>query len=211
MYVLEWLLGSPPAVFPRGELVLSVGWPLFAGAVALAGLAVWFLLGYRDHGQRLDWPGRLLLTVVRTGALALVLLCLLRPQLVLSRVIPQENLVGVLLDDSASMRIRDLARGEESRAEALLRTFEGNGPGAGDLGTALSGQFVTRLFRFSESVERVASASGLSFAGVRTDLAAALADISNELASLPLAGIVLLPDGAAAGGEALTCPPPRRR
>lgn len=202
--VFQWLLGSPPIAFERGQLELLVPWSAFWAAAVLIAALVFFLLGYRRLGGRLGRPGRLLLGGVRGAAIALVVLCLLRPQLVLSLVVPQENVVGVLLDDSRSMRIADEADGT-SRGEMLRRAFPDNADGnSGEeaLGPALREKFVTRMFRFSDTVERVESVGALDFTGARTDLGGGLGQVAEGLASLPLAGIVLLTDGAdtVAGG-----------
>lgn len=193
----EWLFGSPPVAFGRGELALGIPWPAFATLAALVGLGVFFLLGYRRTGRRLRAGERLLLVSLRAGAISLVLLCLFRPQLVLSLVVPQENLVGVLLDDSASMRIEDAGDGGERRGDVAARLFPDDPEDAPDeLGPVLSEQFVTRLFRFAESAGRIESAGELAFRGSRTDLAGALRQAADELASAPLAGLVVLTDGA---------------
>lgn len=201
----EWLLGSPPVAFERGQIELLVPWGVFWIVAAVAGALVFSLLGYRRLGRRLGKRGRVLLGAARFAAIALVLLCLLRPQLVLSLVVPQENVVGVLLDDSRSMQIAD---GEDGRprSEALLAAFPdeaGAGGGEAALGNLLREKFVTRLFRFSEDTRRVERASELGFAGARTDLLGSLTGVADELASLPVAGIVLVSDGAdtVAGGR----------
>ncbi len=204
----EWLFGNPPVAFARGEVTLGIPWAAFVALVVVIGLGVWFLLGYRRTGRRLRSGERLLLAGARAGVISLALLCLLRPQLVLSLVVPQENLVGVLLDDSASMQIRDAGDGGETRGEVVARLFPDDPEEAPDrLGPVLSRQFVTRLFRFAESAGRIESAAELGFRGPRTDLAGALSEVADELASAPLAGLVLLTDGAdtvsGAGGESL--------
>ena len=57
------------------------------------------LLYSRTRG-RLDRRDRLVLSALRVGALGMVAFCLLRPMLVIATVVPQENFLGVLLDDS---------------------------------------------------------------------------------------------------------------
>ncbi len=203
--VFEWLLGSPPVAFERGQVELLVPWAVFWIAAAAVAAIVFSLLGYRRLGRRLGRTGRVLLGVARAAAIALVLLCLLRPQLVLSLVVPQENVVGVLLDDSRSMRIADAEEGRERR-DVLLAAFADGTEEERDeeaLGFRLSEKFVTRLFRFSDTTERVRRASELDFTGARTDLLGGLGQAAEALASLPVAGIVLMSDGAdtVAGGE----------
>ena len=61
---------------------------------------------------------------------------------------------------------------------------------------ALSERFVLRTFRFSSAAGRLASTDELTFAGAQTRLGAALDGARQELAGLPLAGMVLVSDGA---------------
>jgi uncharacterized membrane protein len=61
---------------------------------------------------------------------------------------------------------------------------------------ALSQRFVIRFFRFASSSDRVASAANLTFGGTATRLAAALERARDELSGLPLAGLVMVSDGA---------------
>ena len=194
----EWLLGSPPVAFERGQVELLVPWSVFWIGAGVVAVVVFSLLGYRRLGRRLGRKGRILLGAARAAAIALVLLCLLRPQLVLSLVVPQENVVGVLLDDSRSMQIADAEDGLR-RSDVLRAAFPDGAEAEGEeaaLGNLLREQFVTRLFRFSDNAERMEGTSELAFAGARTDLLGGLTRVAEELASLPVAGIVLVSDGA---------------
>lgn len=207
MPLLDWLLNSPLAAFERGRVELAGPWPLFAGAVLAVAVAL-FVLARRSAKPR---AGRaLLLAGLRAAALALVLFALFRPQLVVSTVVPQENVVGVLFDDSASMRIADAGEGPEGaplrRADRMIAAFPGESA-ADALGPVLEERFVLRKFRFgAEGAQRLPAEGGVGAAlrldGARTDLAAALRSAAEELGSLPVAGLVLLTDGAdtAAGG-----------
>src|SRR5262249_49434454 len=111
----------------------------------------------RGKSSRLE---RLGLAAVRVAALAIVALCLLRPRLVLSTVVPQRNFLGILIDDSQSMRIADQNGGP--RSAFATATF-----GAADSPVlkALSDKFMLRFFRFSGTTERVDRADSLPYAG----------------------------------------------
>ena len=103
----------------------------------------------------------------------------------------QQSFVGVLLDDSQSVTIKDdegRARAEFMR-ERLLST-------EGDIRRALEDKFKVRFFRFSESAERLPGNGGLDLAGSRTNLATALRRAREELADVPVSGLVLVSDGA---------------
>ena len=78
-----------------------------AGLVLLAaGAGAYALLTYRS--VRLGPRDRAVLTTLRIATLALLAVCLLRPMLILKVAVPQQNFVGVLLDDSRSMQVSDL-------------------------------------------------------------------------------------------------------
>ncbi len=193
--LVEWLLGNPWVAFVEGRLELPVPWLLVPVVFGVLWWGVHHQLG-RAGFPRLGKGRQVWLAGIRGALLTLVVLCLLGPELVFSTVAPQDNAVAVLLDDSASMRIADANGGEARRGDFLLSGFsaeEGNSDG---LGSALSRLFVTRLFRFSDTTERVESAAELGFAGPRTDIASALGAVVEGVSFGRLAGIVLLTDGA---------------
>jgi uncharacterized membrane protein len=61
---------------------------------------------------------------------------------------------------------------------------------------ALSNKFIVRTFRFSSAPQRLGTPEELSFSGSQTKLGAALEGARQELAGLPLAGLVMASDGA---------------
>jgi uncharacterized membrane protein len=180
-----------PVIFARGEVALSPPWPAtfaVAAALAAAALAVW---AYRRGGAP-GAPARVrgVLLALRLSTLVLLLFCLLRPVLVVRAVEPQRNVLAVLVDDSRSMTIAD--EGQAARAAFVSEQF---GP-AGRLRAALGQRFALRYFRFSATAERTTSPDGESFAGTRSNIGQALQRTAEELAGLPVSGIVLVTDGA---------------
>ncbi len=186
-------------VFQQGEFRFDISTgTLVAAALTLAVMvaAVITYRGVRGKGRLRD---RVVLTALRMAVLALVLFCLFRPTLIVRAAIPQQNVVAVLLDDSRSMRIPDWE--EQARGAFLTEQF---GTPDSPLMKALSDRFLIRLFRFSSTAERLESASDLSFSGSQTRLAAALDGAREELAGLPVSGIVLVSDGADTSDASLT-------
>ena len=61
---------------------------------------------------------------------------------------------------------------------------------------ALSDKFMVRTFRFSTAASRVDAEDELTFTGAQTRLGVALDGARQELAGLPLAGLVVVSDGA---------------
>ncbi len=197
--LFEFLFKYRPVVFQEGDFSLGVAGAVATGAVVaslVAVLALLTYLGVRGKTRPLD---RLVLGGLRFAGLAVLVFCLLRPALVVSTVVPQQNFVGVLLDDSRSMEIQDYD--DRSRSAFLQETF---GTPDSPVLSALSDRFAVRYFRFSSRTERIEDFSEMSFMGSRTRLGPALERARSELASVPLSGLVLVTDGADNSGEELT-------
>ena len=180
-----------PVVFQQGEFRFDVtGAALSAAALAgivMAGAVVTYR-GVRHKGTLRD---RVVLTTLRMLVLALILFCLFRPTLVVRAAVPQQNVVAVLLDDSRSMQIPDW--GGKARGDFVRQQF---GSPESPLIKALSERFLVRTFRFSSTSTRIESEDGLTFNGSQTRLAPSLEGAREELAGLPVSGVVLVSDGA---------------
>ncbi|MBL0169887.1 MAG: hypothetical protein IPP90_04010 [Gemmatimonadaceae bacterium] len=92
------------------------------------------------------------------------------------------------------MRIRDV--GDTSRLARVQRVFDDTAA----LSRTLGERFALRRFRFGADASPLASARDLTGAGTRSDLARALDAVREDLNGLPLAGVVLVSDGADNGG-----------
>ncbi|NIP77665.1 MAG: hypothetical protein GWM90_00055, partial [Gemmatimonadetes bacterium] len=192
--LFEALFKYRPLLFERGELAWAAP-PLWL--TVLAGvLGAGAVLTYVQARGRAGDGDRVVLAGVRLGLLAVLFFLLARPVLLISTVVPQENYLGILVDDSRSMRIDDGA----SRAAFVQDAFLDDGSG---LRSALAGRFRLRLYRFSEGAERIPPDTVLEFAGTRTRLGPSLDRVRDELGSLPLAGLVLVTDGADHDPDAL--------
>ncbi len=199
--LFEFLFKYRPLMFERGDIALSAPWPAYVVSLGVVALAVPILLRYswvKGRSRRVD---RALLSGIRIAVLALIIFSLFRPVLVLSTVVPQRNFVGILLDDSRSMRIEDV--NGTARGEFILREF---GAEASTLVDDLADRFILRYFRFSSTTERVENSSEMAFTGGKTDLGRALDRARQELASVPLAGLVVVTDGADNAGGTLADP-----
>ena len=196
--LFEFLFKYRPLIFQQGELAFRTSVVGYV-AVALAGVvALLTLRTYRQvrgNSRPLD---RLLLTALRVAALAVLTLCLVRPVLVLSTVVPQQNFLGVLIDDSRSMQIADQdGRPRSAFVDSTLANLDS------DLYTALNERFALRFFSYSSDTDRISSADGLAYAGTRTHLGQALTRVNEELAGVPLSGLVVVTDGADNADEGL--------
>ena len=197
--IFQALFSYRPVVFQQGEFRFDISTgslvaAALAGAVMVAAIVTY--RGVRGKGRLRD---RIVLTALRMTALALVLFCLFRPTLIVRAAVPQQNIVAVLLDDSSSMQIPDWAG--QARGAFIKQQF-----GAPDspLIRALSDRFLVRVFRFSSTAGRLESADALTSTGSQTRLGAALDGAREELAGLPVSGIVLVSDGADTSDASLT-------
>lgn len=189
--LFEFLFKYRPLVFDQGTFALRASWVGYLAVLAaiVAGvLTLRTYLAVRGNSRSVD---RTVLTGLRLAALSVLVFCLLRPVLVLSSVVPQENFLGVLVDDSLSMQIAD--RDGVPRAQFVEDQL---GTPDSPLRAALADRFALRFFRFSSDTDRVAAANELTYAGTRTHIGSALERAHDELSGVPLSGLVVVSDGA---------------
>jgi hypothetical protein len=180
-----------PAVFQQGDLAFGAPAPLLV--LALVGLAIGVpaVLSYMGVRGKSSTRDRIVLVALRTAAMLVVLVCLFRPKLLLSSAVPHRNYVGVLVDDSRSMRIADRAGRE--RADFIRDSV--TAPDSRLL-SSLRERFQVRLFRFGATAQRLGDSTALGFNDNETRLGDALEAARRELETLPVSGLVLLTDGA---------------
>src|SRR5438876_6433297 len=181
----------PLLVFRQGDFTLGASRPALIAVLAFAAIAAAALITYRSIVSEGSSRDKAILITLRLALVAVLLGCLVRPTLVLKAAVPQQNFLGVLVDDSRSMLIAD--RDGQPRSEFVHQQLAGKD---GTLLNALSQRFVLRFFRFSSSASRMASASELKYDGTSTRLGTALERARDELSGLPLAGLVMISDGA---------------
>ena len=154
--LFRFLFKYPPLIFQQGDFTWGQSGPVLLAVVAAAALAVLALLTYRGVSATERARDRVVLVGLRLAALAVLLFCLFRPALILKAAVPQQNFLGVLVDDSRSMSIADVDG--QTRGSFIQQQF--TGPNA-KLLQALSQRFVIRFFSFASSSDRVASAADL--------------------------------------------------
>ena len=188
--LFQFLFEYRPNVFRQGDFRFAppAGAPV-AAVIVVAAVALAFV-SYRILRTRVQWRERATLAALRLAALAILLFCIFRPVLVVKAAVTQQNVVGVLIDDSRSMQLTD-ANG--SRGDLIRRTFANpDSP----IMKALSDRFLIRTFRFSSSTARLSAPGDLTFGGTQTRVANAIESARQELAGLPVSGLVLVTDGA---------------
>ncbi|MEP6729521.1 MAG: glutamine amidotransferase [bacterium] len=191
--VFTFLFKYPLRVFQRGDLVVAPVIPAtLIALVALAAVALAIVMYAQVKAvSRVD---RVVLATIRAIAVVIVLGCLLGPTVVVASAVAQRNVLAVVLDDSRSMRLRDVDG--SARLAAVQKVFADSSA----LMRKLSQRFALRVFRFAADAAPLSGASTLTGAGARTDLATALDVTREDLAGMPLAGVVVVTDGADNGG-----------
>jgi uncharacterized membrane protein len=189
--LFRFLFKYPKVVFEQGDLTWAVSRPLLLAVALAIAISIAALLTYQRVGTISRRRDRAVLIGLRLGVLALLIFCLVRPTLILKAAVPQQNFLGILVDDSRSMAIADRDGAPRSAfvQQQLARPESA-------LATALSQKFVLRFFRFSTSADRTDTPAALTYDGTATHLGQALDRARDELAGLPLAGLVMVTDGA---------------
>jgi len=190
--MFEFLFNYPQRVFDKGKFVLMGAWPAWvlvalclAAAVALA----WPLVrGRSDKAVRVRGWRLAVLWALQAITAVLLLTILWQPALLVATLQAQQNVVAVVVDDSASMALKD--GGTESRsgqARGLLNS---------GLLDQLRKQFQVRLYRTGTGLERLEKVDALKAGERATRLSDSLKTVAAESSSVPIGAIVLLSDGA---------------
>ena len=189
--VFRFFFKYPLLVFQQGDFTTGASRPAFVAIVAVAAVAAAALLTYRSIASEGSSRDKAVLIALRLALVAVLFFCLVRPTLVLKAAVPQQNFLGILLDDSRSMAIAD--KDGQPRSQFVQRQLVG--PQA-PLLADLQKRFVLRFFKFSSSAGRITSAADARYEGTSTKLGDALERARDELSGLPLAGLVMVTDGA---------------
>ncbi len=196
--IFEFLFKYRLLLFQEGDFTFASPWPvlLVLGGVAVVTLPALLTYG-AARGASSRWD-RGVMAALRLGLVAILVFILFRPTLILTSVVPQRNFVGILIDDSQSMRITD--QDGVARSDFVQATFGSEGS---ELLTALQEKFTLRFFRFSRDASRLNDMADLSYSGTATNLGNAMVRAQEELAGVPISGLVVFSDGADNSGEVL--------
>ncbi len=197
--LFEFFFKYRQIVFEQGDFAFAAPasvrtWLGIAGVIGASAVATYTIA--RGKSSVLD---RGVMAGLRVALIAALVFCLMQPSLTLSTVVPQQNFVGVLLDDSRSMLLEDEAG--VPRTQFLAESFT---PEESELLAGLSERFVLRFFRFSDVARRMDGLGEMTFDGTHSNLANALEAAREELSGVPLSGLVMVTDGADTGERPLT-------
>ena len=197
-WLFELFFKYPRVVFEQGDFAFAASRSMTLIVLGFAALAAAALITYRAVTNEGTARERLVLVALRLGVLArarrLPVPADARPAL---RRAPAE-LPG--------RHRRRLAQHDDRRPRwpaAGPISSRKSSADEGALHKALSDRFVLRHFRFSTGADRLNNVADLKFDGTSSRLAPALERARDELAGLPLAGLVLVTDGADTSDEAL--------
>lgn len=185
--MFEWLFKYPLSDFEAGEISFASTWPVWLLWLAL--LIAALVLGASLWRQRhqLSAGRHLLLGTIQFAMLALIAALLWQPVLAVKALLPGENTVAVLLDNSASMSHQ---HDDETRLQQALDSL--NGGLLADLGR----NFSVRLATFGSDLQWQQQLDTLPEASTQSNIAGALLDVLGQARSQPLAAIVVATDGS---------------
>lgn len=194
--MFEAVLTHPLWAYRTGTFAFASHWPpwllcaLVVAAIALIGVTLW--RQQRRPGQQLRTSQLILLGSLQTLFVALILCLLWRPVLNVERVRDRENVLAVALDASASMAYGEQQQSRLQQAVAALR---------GEPLEALQKVFDVQLYSFAGAAQPLASLDAVPAPGMQTRIGDSLVQVLQTAGSAPLAGIVLLSDGAENGNS----------
>jgi uncharacterized membrane protein len=190
--MFEFLFKYPMSVFSKGTFVLLGSWPMWilgAGMVAVA-VALGMLVRRQAAGSpRMAGLRSGVVWLLQTLLVAVILLMLWHPALSVATLRPQQNIVAVVVDDSASMGLADESGGVSRRAAAVGVLNSG-------LIQSLKDRFQVRLYRLSDHLDRIDRLDQLTSAASATHIGDSLKQVLADAASLPIGAVILASDGA---------------
>ncbi len=189
--IFQFLFKYRPTEFAKGSFAFGASAPVVILLLAVAAIGIPAVLSYAGVRGKSSRRDRWVLGTLRVSALFVLMVCLFRPMLLLSAAVDQRNYVGVLIDDSRSMRIAD--RDGKPRSDWIEHAF--GGPDSAIL-KSLRQKFIVRMFRFSSATQRIDSAADVGFNATETHLGPSIEQARQELDGVPLSGLVVLSDGA---------------
>ena len=193
--LVRFLFGHEQAVFTNGRFGFDVrpGAVVLVLIVLLAGVFIYFI--YLSPRVRLAKRTTAALVTLRAAILALMVVLLLRPVVVVSSVIPRSSYVAMLIDDSVSMKLRDVPGGA-TRLDTVKQALLNNTPGQNSFLNRLEQKFKTNLYGFSGGLARLKDGNDLYGEGRTSDIAGALDETIKRSSGMPLSAVVLATDGA---------------
>ena len=188
--MFELLFTHPLWAYRTGRLSFASGWPVWV--LIASSIAGAVLIAVALSRRRTLETGRLWLIGGMQASLLVLVLCMVwRPVLNVERVRDRENVLAVAIDASASMAYGE---GGQSRLQEAVSALQANAL------SAWRKTFELRLFSYAAQTTSIPTLDAMPPPGPQTRIGDALLQLLQTGASVPLAGIVLISDGAENGG-----------
>ncbi len=187
----EFLLKFKRINYEEGNFVFQAGniAYLFLGLFLI--LLICFLIIYFLTNIYTNNRSRALSISLRILAMLLLCIPLFEPMVMIPDIIPNENFLAVLIDNSASMGIPDGYFGR-TRFNDINTILLDNKKG---ILPELEKNFKVRNYVFSNEASRVDNIADLGPNGRETNFTASLRRVLSDFKGLPLSGILLFSDG----------------
>ncbi len=187
--IFTFLFKYRPLVYSKGAFAFAAPASVITFITIVLVLAIPVALTYAWVTAESRRRDRIVLATSRAALLVLLGFCLMRPSLSLTSLVEQRGYVAVLVDDSRSMSVKD--DGTRARADAVREWIGADA----DVRRRLEDRFRVRYYRFAETAAQ-AQPDSLRQTGGATNIGGALEYVAQDMAGLPLAGVVLISDGA---------------
>jgi len=196
--MFEFLFKYPAEYFVEGRLITALPWWQLALLPLAIAVLAFVALGYFKLRARARGSDRLAIALLRGMALGLIIFSLSRPLLEVTTQTQQAGVVGVLLDNSISMELS--GPDQTVRSDFIRQQLDAE---SGGLLRELQRVFDVRLFKFGAETRSIPDIAALDFDDGDSDLTQALGFAQASLRGEPLAGLVVISDGALQPDEPL--------
>jgi uncharacterized membrane protein len=193
--LVRFLFGHEQAVFTNGRFGFDVRPSALLLLLIILLVAAFIYFIYLRPRVRLSKRTTATLIGLRVTLLTLMVVLLLRPVVVVSSVIPRSSYVAMVIDDSVSMKLRDVPGGA-TRLDTVKQALFNNTPGQESFLNRLDRKFKTSLYGFAGGLARLKDGNDLFGEGRTSDLAGALDETIKRSSGMPLSAVVLATDGA---------------
>jgi len=193
--LVRFLFGHEQAVFTNGRFGFDVRPSVLLLLLIILLVAAFIYFIYLRPRVRLSKRTTATLIGLRVALLTLMVVLLLRPVVVVSSVIPRSSYVAMVIDDSVSMKLRDVPGGA-TRLDTVKQALFNNTPGKESFLNQLDRKFKTNLYGFAGGLARLKDGNDLFGEGRTSDLAGALDETIKRSSGMPLSAVVLATDGA---------------
>jgi uncharacterized membrane protein len=176
MILADYSLGAP-SWLPWASAMLGLGVVVLIWSYLRSGGPLWL---------------RICALLLKTVGLVLLAACLVEPLYTGERPRPGANLMIVIADNSRSMQLAD-GKGDPTRGETTSKRLLPSAPWLSRLGQ----DFDVRQYSFDSTLRPISDGNELKFDGESSSLAEALRSVGQRFRGQPVAGIIVLTDGAA--------------